>query len=256
MSLLPPRISSIAHYLQNADKPWNWRVGAGSCPLCGESRFISLRANAFMTRCLRCKGNVTNLSLALVIERHFQGRYEHRAAYELSTYGSTLTWLQRRFPNVTTSEYFPNQPRGARVNGILNQDIQALTFQDESFDVITSNQVFEHVPDDMAGYRECLRTLKPGGAMIFSVPIHPIDSTRRVAKLSADGVVEFIGTPEFHDSRLGGKNSAPVFWHFSRCDIANRLLESGFAQASVVDVTICRIQGPATEVMYAIKRSK
>ncbi len=253
MSLLPPRLSSIAHYLQAADSPWNWRVSRGRCPLCGNSRFISLRANAFLTRCLGCKGNVTNLSLAPVIENHFDGRYEGKAAYELSTYGSTLTWLQRHFREVTTSEYFPSEAPGSHVNGIFNQDVQALTFPDGSFDVITSNQVFEHVPDDIAGFKECFRTLKPGGALIFSVPIHPIDSTRRIARLDAQGQIEFLGEPEFHDSRLGGRNSAPVFWHFSRADIAQRVLGVGFSQVSVVDVVLCPGQGQATEVVYAVK---
>jgi ubiquinone/menaquinone biosynthesis C-methylase UbiE len=53
----------------------------------------------------------------------------------------------------------PDEKLGERINGIFNQDVQHLTFSDASFDVVTSNQVFEHVPDDIKGYAECLRVL-------------------------------------------------------------------------------------------------
>ena len=100
-------------------------------------------------------------------------------AYELSSYGSILKWLRKHFRSVSTSEYLPSGELGRLVNGTLNQDIQKLTFEDDSFDILTSNQVFEHVPDDRAGYRESYRVLRPGGALIFSVPYRFM--TRRYA---------------------------------------------------------------------------
>ena len=99
----------------------------------------------------------------------------------MSSYGSILKWLRKHFRSVSTSEYLPSGELGRLVNGTLNQGIQKLTFEDDSFDILTSNQVFEHVPDDRAGYRESYRVLRPGGALIFSVPLYdtPLRSALR-----------------------------------------------------------------------------
>lgn len=206
-----------------------------------------------MTRCVRCTANVTNLSLPPVIAGHFGGAYDGRVAYELSTFGSTLKWLKRKFSSVTTSEFFPDKPLGNYVDGILNEDVQCLTFGDNSFDLVTHNQVFEHVPDDIRGFQEILRVLKPGGAMVASLPMHDIPATTRKAYLDAQGILKFISAPEYHDSRLGGPRSAPVFWHHSVHDVRQRLFSVGFTRAELVDVTICEVQRKPEKVIYAVK---
>ena len=52
------------------------------------------------------------------------------------------------------------------------QDVQHLTFDDAEFDICTSTEVFEHVPDDIKGFKEIYRVLKDDGVFIFTVPIH------------------------------------------------------------------------------------
>jgi len=252
LRLLPPRLASAATYLATyADPPHRWRIGRGECPRCGPANFIALHPSPFMTRCLSCKANVTNLSLVPVIRAHFRDDVADKSAYELSTYGSTLDWLRSRFRQVTASEYFPGLPFGEASDGVLNQDVQQLTFADATFDLVTSNQVFEHVPDDLRGFRECRRVLRPGGAMVMSVPLRDIPATQRRAALDHAGRIEFEGTPEYHDSRLGGPHSAPVFWHHSRHDIAERVKSAGFESVQLVEVMLAKVQGSPELVIYA-----
>lgn len=205
-----------------------------------------------MTRCLRCAANITNVSLIPIIKAHFRNDFSGKVAYELSTYGSTLQWLTRNFTRVITSEFIPGHANGALVDGVLNQDVQELTLFDSSIDVLSSNQVFEHVPDDIKGYRECHRVLRPGGAMVFSVPLYDTASTQQVATLR-DGVIAFLGEPEFHDSRIGGALSAPVFWRHSRRDIIDRVRRVGFKSVELVDVSITKSQKVPAKVIYAVK---
>jgi SAM-dependent methyltransferase len=47
-------------------------------------------------------------------------------------------------------------------------DAAGLPFADESFDLVLSTQVIEHVPDDRALVKEAHRVLKKGGKMIIS----------------------------------------------------------------------------------------
>ena len=197
------RISSIVRYIFWSDAPYKWKLCKGDCPLCEPTTFLSLKKDPFLTRCLKCKANITNLSLIPVIKNHFKGIYQGKKAYELSSYGSTLEWLKKYFDEVVYSEYFANLPSRKYYNGILNQDVQNLTFEDECFDVVTSNQVFEHVPNDEQGYFECFRVLKKGGALIFSVPLYMTEHTEKIAYLDNDQI-RFLGRPEYHDSRIGG----------------------------------------------------
>lgn len=248
------RLSTFANYLRRADPIYRWKFSKDECPRCGNSIFVALQKDPFMTRCLKCRANVTNLSLIPVIKNHFRENYKEKRAYELSTYGSTLDWLRMYFEQVYTSEYFPGRTRGEIVKDIQNEDIQNLTFEDESFDVITSNQVFEHVPDDVKGYAECYRVLRRGGSLIFSVPLYDIHETEQVAYLNNLGEVEFFHEPEYHDSRLEGAKSAPVFWHHSLNDIADRVKLVGFHRVELIDVIITSIQYIPSKVVYGIKK--
>ena len=47
---------------------------------------------------------------------------------------------------------------------------EELPFPDQSFDLILSHEVLEHVRDDQLAVREMVRTLKPGGRIIIFVP--------------------------------------------------------------------------------------
>ena len=50
-------------------------------------------------------------------------------------------------------------------------DMQRLSYGNGSFDLIVHSDTLEHVPDPHTALRECLRVLRPGGAMCFTVPI-------------------------------------------------------------------------------------
>jgi ubiquinone/menaquinone biosynthesis C-methylase UbiE len=46
----------------------------------------------------------------------------------------------------------------------------AIPFDDESFDFVMATDVIEHVDDDSLALREIARILKPGGAVLITVP--------------------------------------------------------------------------------------
>jgi len=47
----------------------------------------------------------------------------------------------------------------------------ALSYKDDTFDIVTAAGVLEYVRDDSKALREIVRVLKPGGTLIISVPI-------------------------------------------------------------------------------------
>ncbi len=56
------------------------------------------------------------------------------------------------------------------MNGIRHEDLQNTSFLDNTFDIVISSEVFEHIPDPYIAFAEVYRILKPGGAHVFTVP--------------------------------------------------------------------------------------
>jgi SAM-dependent methyltransferase len=247
-------VRAAARYVSVGAPPWHWRIRRGNCPGCGSGLFFAFDHSAFHIRCLGCTNTAMNLSLIPVIASHMQNATTGKRVYEMSTYGATHDYLRRHFSESYFSEYFPDRPLGVLENGMRNEDATRLTFDSESLDLVTSNQVFEHVPEDMRAYAECFRVLKPGGALIFTVPLYDTPETQQVARLSASGQIEWLGTPEYHDARTTGPQTAPVFWRHSINDIAKRVgSAAGFRTVSIVPVTVVQRQGAAQPVVYAVK---
>src|SRR5271165_2880336 len=102
------RLQSVFRYLNYWAEPVHkWRTSIGQCPMCGRRPFLSMGPAPLMTRCLSCAATVTNLSLIPVIHEHVGASAATKDAYELSTYGATLKWLEQHMHSVTKSEFFP-----------------------------------------------------------------------------------------------------------------------------------------------------
>jgi len=52
----------------------------------------------------------------------------------------------------------------------VKMDIHQIPFEENTFDVVMSNHVMEHVENDITAMKEVLRVLKPGGWAIMQVP--------------------------------------------------------------------------------------
>lgn len=127
------------------------------------------------------------------------------------------------------SEYLgPEHEPGAVVDGRQHQDLQRLSFGDESLDLVLSSDVLEHVPDPYRAHREILRVLRPGGHHVFTVPFHLTlyeDETR--ARLGPDGVPELLAEPIHHADPVRPEQGVLVYTIFS-VEMLVRLSELGF----------------------------
>jgi SAM-dependent methyltransferase len=87
-------------------------------------------------------------------------------AYPIPDILARCPWIE-----VATSRFDPRQKRGKKLaGGATNQNLEALTFPDASFDVVVTSDVLEHVRLDDRAHREIRRVVKPGGAYLFTVP--------------------------------------------------------------------------------------
>jgi len=200
------------------------------CPACGPSLLLALGDDEMLVRCLRCRGTPVHLSLVAAVATCVPG-LGRRRAYELSTTGAALAWLRRRCRSVATSEYLDGVSPGSLRDGVRCEDVQRLSFTDGSFDLCTSTEVFEHVPDDTAGFRELHRVLAPDGWLALTVPMHDSDRTVERARGTGPSLAHLL-PPAYHGDRLNGPGSVLVYRDYGR-DLVDRVREAGFAEAGL-----------------------
>lgn len=173
-------------------------------PVCNLCKFPVLRIlkGPFGLRCIRCRSTVIHRSIGLAVqEMNFN---DNIFVYELSSRGALYNFLRKKFMNLSYSEFFDDTALGEFKNGIQCQDVQNLTFHDNYFDLVTSTEVFEHVPDDIKGFNEVYRILKKGGHFIFTVPLSNNENTVERAKLIDGNKVLHLIEPEYHKDRIRG----------------------------------------------------
>jgi len=200
------------------------------CPICGPSLLLRLAAEPIAVRCARCAASAIHLSLVAVLKSVRPG-FGAEAVYELSARGPLFEFLKRTVANLTASEHFDDVPPGGRRDGVLCQDVRRLTFTDGSFDVCTSTEVFEHVADDVLGFHEIRRVLRPGGMFVFTVPLSRSPATVERAAVR-EGRLEHILPPAYHGDRLRGRGQVLVYRDYG-LDITDRLRASGFDDARI-----------------------
>ncbi len=89
------------------------------------------------------------------------------------------------------------------------EDLEALTFEDESFDIVVTQDVFEHVLRAEQGFSEIARILRPSGAHVFTVPIYSHAKTLLRAKPSSTGI-HHIEPPDYHGNPVDPNGSLVV----------------------------------------------
>ena len=144
-----------------------------------------------------------------------------------------FSWFAKNYKAVVGSEYLAKKVPFGQVDerGLRNETLTGLSFSDNTFNCILSFDVFEHIPDYETAFSECLRCLKPGGRLIFTVPFARTSKTNIVrARLSSMGEIEHILPPEYHGNPLSDSGSL-CFYHFG-WELLDQICSLGFKSAS------------------------
>jgi SAM-dependent methyltransferase len=208
------------------------RARLGSCPLCGPSLIVRLQRDQLGTRCVRCGASPIAMAIVQVVRERCPDLAVSRV-YEASSRGPLFGFLQRAAGELVFSELFEDVVPGEQRAGVDCQDLQSLTYPDDAFDLCTSTEVFEHVPDDARAFAELHRVLTPGGQLILTVPLSSCATTVERAVRDADGV-RHLEPPSYHDDLIRGRGGVLVYRDYGR-DVVERMSAAGFAEAQIVD---------------------
>jgi ubiquinone/menaquinone biosynthesis C-methylase UbiE len=110
--------------------------------------------------------------------------------------------------------------------------VQSLSFPDNYFDVILSNDVFEHISEPQREFQESARVLKKGGLLIFTIPFHrTYNNSLARAILEKNGSLTHLLPEQYHGNPLSEKGSL-VFTDFG-WDVLDNIKNTGFSEAHV-----------------------
>jgi len=229
----------------------------GYCPCCSKDvNFVSfnhwLRDNFY---CSNCFSIPRERALMITIEKYFP-KWRTLNIHESSpgNRGASFT-LKNNCEKYISTQYYPNLTLGTFKNKHRNEDLENQTFKDETFDLVITQDVMEHVYNPEKAFREITRTLKNGGAHIFTVPIvNKYNMTEVWATKGEDGEPVFLKTPEFHGSPINSKGSpVTMHWGFDIIDFIRN--KSGLdTKIEYIDNIDFGIRAEFIEVLVSIKK--
>jgi len=141
--------------------------------------------------------------------------------------------LASRLPGLIGSEFLGDDlSPGETVvrNGVpvRSESMMALSFKDNSLDLVMHFDILEHVPDWRKGLQECLRVLKSGGTALFTFPFyHKLEHNIVRTEMTQDGRLTHHMPPAYHGNPISSEGSL-VFIHPS-WEVYEYLCSSGFS---------------------------
>ncbi|HKE40824.1 MAG TPA: methyltransferase domain-containing protein [Casimicrobiaceae bacterium] len=143
--------------------------------------------------------------------------------------------LTTTLPYVSGSEYIAstaapgsNHKLGAKI--VRHESILGLSYASGALDLLSHNDVLEHVFDFRGALRECRRVLTAGGMLIFTCPfLMYLDGISARATQASDGTIIHHFQPEFHGDPIH-QEGALTFHHFG-WELMEACRKAGFREA-------------------------
>jgi SAM-dependent methyltransferase len=187
------------------------------CPSCASS----LRYRHLAGVIVGLHGREGSASIAELVG---ESEFADLSIYEATASGALSRYLSAVVDHVQSRLWTGAAPGEFR-EGVRCEDIERLTFQDQSFDLVITSDVFEHVRRPWVAFAEVARILRPGGRHLFTVPFHPRRATRPRLDVSEDGDLPLMPR-RYHGAHANPVGSL-VYTDFGQ-DLAERLELLGF----------------------------
>ena len=216
---------------------WPVLKNSGYCPACARNTVFVARDPWLRDhyRCSKCGSIPRERAMMLTIETRYPD-WRPMTIHESSPgdRGASRR-LSQECVRYIPSQFFPGRTLGSMMGKFRCENLEALTFPDESIDLHVTQDVLEHVFNPQQVFKEIARTLKPGGAHIFTVPIvNKHKPSRRRARIAADGSVVHLEAPVYHGNPISNEGSlVTIDWGF---DIVRHIFESSGLFTEVVSI--------------------
>lgn len=239
---------------------------SGHCPVCDtQTEFVAIRKEPLPAQfhlnwyrdhllCRNCRSVPRQRALMAVLSQLYP-EWPTLSVHESSPgAGGASSRLRADCASYTATQFDPTLGFGnVHPSGrYRSEDLERQTFDDASFDVVITQDVFEHLFAPDRAIREIARTLKPGGAHIMTVPLaNRGRPSQRRARLTMAGI-DHILPPSYHGNPMSKEGSlVTIDWGYDILDYLSH--HSGLAvsmfyiddlsrgiRASHIEVIVCR----------------
>lgn len=229
----------------------------GFCPVC-EKQVEFVSADPWLRdhyRCCEC-GSIPRERALMVCIEMFYPQWRSLTIHESSpTWRGASLKLRRECADYVPTYYYPCFPPGRiHPSGFRCENLEEQTFESEIFDLVVTQDVMEHVLDPARAFTEIARTLRPGGAHIFTTPLVNKSSPSQLrATRGKDGSVAYLYPPEYHSNPVDSDGSLVcVHWGY---DITEFILAASNLHTAIViiDDTARGIRAEYIEVLVSRK---
>jgi SAM-dependent methyltransferase len=200
------------------------RLNSGYCTICDCDVLFSQTGPWLRDQylCTRCGSIPRQRALVKVLNEHFPG-WRALRIHESSPGGPSSDKIRRECREYVASQFLAYVPRGQSEGGQRSEDLEALTFPAESFDLVITQDVFEHVLRPAKAFAEIARTLKPGGAHVYTVPYYRGKKTVVRAEPNEKGGITHLMKPDYHGNPIDAAGSLVIReWGDELCDFVFR----------------------------------
>ncbi len=189
---------------------------SGYCPCCEKD--VSFKAKDSWLRdnfiCSSCHSIPRERALMVTIEKYLPNWKELKIHESSPGDKGASIRLKNQCVNYLASQYYPDVKFGEIVGEFRNEDLENQTFDDEIFDLVVTQDVFEHIYEPAKAFKEIARTLKKGGCYIFTVPlVNKFNATEVWSHKDENGKPIFLYEPEYHLNPVD-PNGSPVTMHW------------------------------------------
>lgn len=209
----------------------------GICNICCNPQSFDLNNNwpRDLTRCNNCCSSVRERAVKYILDKLYPDLLLPKI-HESSPAGS-LHKLLSSFPNYSYSFFFNNVENGQyNSENLLCANLECLPFEDNSFDLLLTMDVFEHIFNPLIALKEIYRVLKPGGYYIMTVPIENFNNpTEKTCLINENNVVTHIPTGisqskniklEYHGNPIDASGSLVTYYYgYDLIDMINNETE-------------------------------
>jgi len=229
--------SSISKELID-NKKWKLK---GFCELCGKPSNFEIKWNPKTEqypnfreslKCEHCKQNNRSRFMLSFLKKLLTELNSDSTLYMYEQITDVFNYVKKNNNrlNLIGSEFLGNDKKSGEIyDNIRHEDALNLSFDDESINIIVSNDVFEHVPDIHKAISEAFRVLKKTGTLLFSIPFHQDDDETVQRAVLENGQIKNLLPEVYHGNPLSKKGSL-VFYDFG-WDFLNFFKSAGFSDA-------------------------
>jgi len=213
----------------------------GYCEVCKKATKFNFKKRLLTPENLNFRGNFHCQHCGLGNRKRFLLSYLEKTLKDsepdstVYLYEQATSWFTHakifKDINLIGSEFMGyDKKSGEIINGFRHEDATNLSFENESIDIIASNDVYEHVQDINKALREAHRVLKKNGTLVISVPFFSNEGKTIKRSILENGKIKYLLPPVYHENTISKKKDSLVFYDYA-WDLLDFIKDAGFSDA-------------------------